>query len=412
LEIFPDQDPISDSARIHVFLVKSLAKQGNERLKSRFDRNVFQCFFTGRQLPLVQLERTFRIKETLNPVHAVWGAIAMVDPANRREFLQNTVAAGTALSWGTGLLAAQKNNDKGVPTRPLGTTGAEVSILCLGGWHLGAAGKEDEQAAIRLVHRALDEGVTFLDNCWDYHNGYSEKLMGRAIHDRRDKFFLMTKNCERDYEGSKRCLDESLKRLQTDHLDLWQFHEMVYDNDPDWVFDKGGMKAALEAQQAGKVRFIGFTGHKDPSIHLKMLHKPYLWASAQMPINICDYFFRSFQHQVLPVCVKQGTGVLGMKSLGGGLQGKIPASGLVTAKECLQFALSRPISSLVCGMLNEKDLDQALSVARNFEPLSLEAERELLAKVEEQSGDGHLELFKTSKDFDGPHHRKQHGFAV
>src|SRR5690606_500250 len=138
-----------------------------------------------------------------------------------------------------------------VPVRPLGKTGVNVSILCLGGWHIGQAGKDDgDQAAIRLMHRALDEGITFFDNCWDYHDGYAEELMGKAIHDRRGKVFLMTKNCERDYEGSMKCLEDSLRRMRTDHLDLWQFHEMVYDNDPDWVFERGGMKAALEAQQA------------------------------------------------------------------------------------------------------------------------------------------------------------------
>jgi aryl-alcohol dehydrogenase-like predicted oxidoreductase len=332
---------------------------------------------------------------------------------NRREFLQTSIAAGSVLALSQNLLAAQRDGGAGIPTRPLGGTGANVSILCLGGWHIGKAGIDDGQdIAIKLMHRALDEGVTFFDNAWDYHDGYSEELMGKAIGDRRDKVFLMTKNCERDYEGSKRCLEESLRRLQTDHLDLWQFHEMVYDNDPEWVFDKGGMKAALEAQGAGKVRFIGFTGHKDPAIHLKMLHKPYRWASAQMPINVCDFFFRSFQHQVVPVCLQQGTGVLGMKSLGGGIDGKIPTSGIVSAKECIHFALSQPVSSLVVGLRNESDLNQALGVARDFRPLSHQQQQEILDKVKDESGDGRHELFKTSKDFDGPYHRKQHGFAV
>ncbi len=332
---------------------------------------------------------------------------------SRRDFLQASVAAGAALSLGSSLLAAQKNDGQAIPVRPLGKTGVDVSILCLGGWHIGQAGKDDgDDATICLMHRCLDEGITFFDNCWDYHDGYAEELMGKAIHDRRDKVFLMTKNCERDYKGSLKCLDDSLRRLRTDCIDLWQFHEMVYDNDPDWVFEQGGMKAALEAQQAGKVRFIGFTGHKDPSIHLKMLHKPYAWASAQMPINVCDYFFRSFQHQVVPECLKQGTAVIGMKSLGGGIQGKIPSSGLVTAKECIAFALSQPISSLVVGLRNERDVNQALEVARNFKPLSLEEQQAVLAKVRDEAGDGRHELFKTSKAFDGPHHRKQHGFSL
>jgi predicted aldo/keto reductase-like oxidoreductase len=332
---------------------------------------------------------------------------------SRRDFLQASVAAGAALSLGSSLLAAQKNDGQAVPVRPLGKTGVDVSILCLGGWHIGQAGKDDgDDAAVRLMHRCIDEGITFFDNCWDYHDGYAEEVMGKAIQDRRDKVFLMTKNCERDYKGSLKCLDDSLRRLRTDVIDLWQFHEMVYDNDPDWVFEQGGMKAALEAQQAGKVRFIGFTGHKDPSIHLKMLHKPYAWASAQMPINVCDYFFRSFQHQVMPECLKQGTAVIGMKSLGGGIQGKIPSSGLVTAKECIAFALSQPISSLVVGLRNERDVNQALEVGRNFKPLTVDEQQALLAKVRDEAGDGRHELFKTSKEFDGPHHRKQHGFKL
>lgn len=332
---------------------------------------------------------------------------------SRRDFLHASVAAGAALSLGSSLLAAQKNDGQAVPVRPLGKTGVDVSILCLGGWHIGQAGKDDgDDAAVRLMHRCIDEGITFFDNCWDYHDGYAEEVMGKAIQDRRDKVFLMTKNCERDYKGSLKCLDDSLRRLRTDVIDLWQFHEMVYDNDPDWVFEQGGMKAALEAQKAGKVKFIGFTGHKDPSIHLKMLHKPYAWASTQMPINVCDYFFRSFQHQVMPECLKQGTAVIGMKSLGGGIQGKIPSSGLVTAKECIAFALSQPISSLVVGLRNERDVNQALEVARNFQPLTVEEQQALLAKVRDEAGDGRHELFKTSKDFDGPHHRKQHGFKL
>ncbi len=332
---------------------------------------------------------------------------------NRRTFLRTGVAAGAALSLGNRLLAAQRSDQGGVPKRPLGKTGVDVSILCLGGWHIGKAAIDDgDAAAIRLMHQALDEGITFFDNAWDYHDGHSEEVMGKAVKDRRDKVFLMTKNCERDYQGSMKDLEQSLQRLQTDHIDLWQFHEMVYDNDPDWVFEKGGMKAALEAQKAGKVRFVGFTGHKDPAIHLKMLHKPYAWASAQMPINVCDYFFRSFQHDVVPECLKVGTGPIGMKSLGGGMQGKIPSSGIATASDCIRFALSQPISSLVVGLRNERDLNQALDVARDFKPLTREEQNALLDKVKDQAGDGRHELFKTSKEFDGPHHRKQHGFAV
>ena len=337
----------------------------------------------------------------------------MPDALNRRTFLQAGAASSAMAGLAGSVLAAQQDQGTGLPTRPLGKSGARVSILCLGGWHIGKAALDDgEAAAIDLMHRAIDNGMTFFDNCWDYHDGYSEEVMGKAIRDRRDKVFLMTKVCNRDYEGAKKNLDDSLKRLQTDHLDLWQFHEMVYDNDPDWVFEQGGIRAALEAQQAGKVKYIGFTGHKDPEIHLKMLNKPHPWDSAQMPINVCDYFFRSFLHRVVPQCHQQNTGVIGMKSLGGGMEGKLPASGAVSARECIHFSLSQPISSLVVGLRNDRDLKQALEVGRDFKPLSHEQQAEILEKVKNAAADGRHELFKTSKEFDGPYHRKQHGFAV
>ena len=222
----------------------------------------------------------------------------------------------------------------------------------------------------------------------------------------------MTKNCERDYDGSMRNLEESLARLQTDYLDLWQFHEMVYDNDPDWVFDKGGMKAALEAQKAGKVRFIGFTGHKDPLIHLKMLNKPYDWDASLMPINILDYHYRSFENEVVPVCLEKNVGVLGMKALGSGSPGIIPSNTGVSAEKCRQYALSQPVASLVCGITSMKDLDQDIAIGRNFKPLSDAEQNELREEVKELAGDGRFELFKSSKAFDGPYHQAQHGFST
>jgi len=338
------------------------------------------------------------------------------DRSTRREFLQAGVAAGVTLTLGEALLAAQKDDGDGLPRRPLGNTGEKVSILCLGGWHIGKAAQEaDEKTAIGLMHRAIDEGMTFFDNCWDYHDGFSEELMGKAIQDRRDKVFLMTKICERDYKGALSNLDDSLRRLKTDRIDLWQFHEMVYDNDPDWVFEKGGIKAALEAQKAGKVRYIGFTGHKDPRIHLKMLDKPHEWATAQMPVNILDYHFRSFANEVIPVCLKKGVGVIGMKSLGGspdGQNGRIVQAKVASAEECIRYSLSQPVASLVVGLRNERDLQQALKVGRGFKPMSEDEMAALRKRTAEVAGDGRHELFKTTKSFDGPHHRKQHGFSV
>jgi predicted aldo/keto reductase-like oxidoreductase len=334
---------------------------------------------------------------------------------SRRDFVKKTTLGASALALSSELLARTSDwQETGMPTRPLGNTGERVSIICLGGWHIGAV--EDKQEAIRLMHMAIDEGMTFFDNAWDYHNGGSELIMGEALKDgKRKDVFLMTKNCNRDYKGSMENLEESLKRMQTDYIDLWQFHEMVYDNDPDWVFEKGGMKAALEAQKAGKVRYIGFTGHKDPSIHLKMINKPYEWASAQMPINIMDAHYRSFQKNVVPVCLEKGIGVIGMKSLGGGggaMSGIIPNSTGIAAEDCIRYALSQPVSSLVCGIRTMDELKQDIAIARGFKAMAKERQEELVNSVKDVAGDGRYELFKSSKNFDGPYHRKQHGFSV
>jgi aryl-alcohol dehydrogenase-like predicted oxidoreductase len=341
--------------------------------------------------------------------------------STRRDFLAASLAGAAVMNLEPGSILAQQDSGSktGIPTRPLGKTGVRVSIVCLGGWHIGRAGRDAGEAeAIRIMHRALDEGITFWDNAWDYHDGYSEELMGRALRGRRDRVFLMTKNCERDYEGSKRDLDDSLRRLGTDRIDLWQFHEMVYDTDPDWVFEKGGFRAAREAVAAGKVRFIGFTGHKDPLIHLKMLARTetmrdFEWASAQMPINLLDAHYRSFQKQVVPQCVKRGIGVIGMKGLAGGHpKGRIPEKGLATAEECRRFSLSLDISSLVCGMISMRDLEQDIAVARGFKPYGAAEQTALLKKVRDEATDGRHELFKSAKTYDGPHHRKQHGFDL
>jgi aryl-alcohol dehydrogenase-like predicted oxidoreductase len=330
--------------------------------------------------------------------------------STRREFLTQTAAAVTLAALADDVLASQQPaSATGLPTRQLGRTGQQVSIVCLGGWHIGSV--KDPAEAIRIMHAALDEGMTFFDNAWDYHDGGSEDVMGRALADgRRSKCFLMTKNCERDYEGSKRCLDESLKRLRTDYVDLWQFHEMVYDSDPDWVFEKGGIKAALEAQKAGKVRHIGFTGHKDPRIHLAMLEKPYEWASSQMPINALDVHYRSFQKHVVPACLKKQVGVIGMKGFGGG-NGILKGAGL-TADEAYRYALSQPVATQVVGLASMEHLKAIVSIARNFTPMSAADQKALTDRVKDVAADGRFELFKSTQMFDGPVHRKQHGFAV
>ena len=334
--------------------------------------------------------------------------------ANRRDFIRTAAAGIAAASLAADVLASQEDSSDGLPKRPLGKTGEKVSILCLGGWHIGAI---EEQLAIRIMHEAIDDGLTFFDNAWDYHDGGSEEVMGKALAGgRRDKVFLMTKNCDRDYKGSLKHLDDSLRRLKTDRIDLWQFHEINYDNDPEWVFEKGGVKAALEAQKAGKVRYIGFTGHKHPEIHMKMLAKAnqdFAWDTAQMPINVMDAHYRSFQKVVVPECNKQGIGVLGMKSLAGGFpKGRLAESAGLSAVDCRRYALSLPISSLVVGIASLEDLKQDLGLARGFTPMPQPEMQKLLAKTRPEAADGRHELFKSTQVFDGPYHKVQHGFTV
>lgn len=333
--------------------------------------------------------------------------------SSRREFFQTFFGSPLAARLAELVLAQTSSSLSGIPTRLLGRTQERVSILALGGWHIGAV--KDKSEAIRIMHAAIDEGITFFDNAWDYHDGRSEEWMGEALASgsRRSKVFLMTKNCERDYHGTLSNLEDSLRRLRTHYVDLWQFHEIVYDNDPDWIIEKGGLSAALEAQKAGKVRYIGFTGHKDPHIHLSMLRKYHLWNTAQMPINVMDTLFRSFQKRVVPVCLLKGVGVIGMKSLAGGFpRGRIPSVSGITAQECIRFALSQPITSLVVGISSMEDLQQNVAIARGFQPMSWPEKKRLLLEVREEATDGRHELYKTTQDFDGPHHRRQHGFSI
>ena len=329
----------------------------------------------------------------------------------RREFLFDAAASALAVgALANEVLASQQPaGSSGLPTRVLGRTGERVSILCLGGWHIGSV--KDPGEAIRIMHTAVDDGLTFFDNCWDYHDGGAEEIMGRALADgRRDKVFLMTKNCERDHAGSMKCLDDSLRRLRTDRIDLWQFHEIIYDNDPDWVFEKGGLKAAIEARKAGKVRYIGFTGHKDPRIHLAMLAKPFAWDACQFPVNVLDLHYRSFQKQVLPSCLKNKVGAIGMKGFGGG--NGIAAQAGLTSSEAYRFALSQPIASQVVGMTTLEQLRDNVALARGFKPLSTAEQAALADRVKPFATDGRFEQFKSTQNFDGPVHRRQHGFSV
>src|SRR5271167_3633553 len=265
-------------------------------------------------------------------------------------------------------MADQDQSAEPIPQRPFGRTGVKVSVLGVGGHHLGDFKTVEE--AIRLVHEAVDAGVTFYDNCWEYWNGRAEDWLGRGLKGRRDKVVLMTKVCThgRGADLAMKMLEESLRRLQTDHLDVWQVHDMAFDNDPELAYAKGGVLEALDkAKKQGKVRFVGFTGHKDPSIHLDMIRRGYLFDTVQMPLNCLDASFRSFEQHVLPEVNKRGIAVLGMKSMGG--TASAVTSGLVKAEEMLRYAMSLPVATTIAGMDSFQVLRQNLRVARGFQPM-------------------------------------------
>lgn len=287
-----------------------------------------------------------------------------------------------------------------IETRPLGNTGERVSCVGIGGYHLGVP---SESEALDIVHRAIDAGITFIDNCWDYHEGESERRVGKALADgKRDKVFLMTKIDGRTYDSARKQIDQSLERLRTDHVDLMQIHEVIRTRDPAWVFENGGAaKALLEAKQAGKVRYVGFTGHKSPAIHLAMLKEAdargFRFDAVQLPLNVMDPHYDSFETHVLPVLLEKRIGVLGMKPLA---SGDILETGLVGAEDCLRYALSLPTSVIITGCDSRAVLDQAIRVARAFEPLTREQRDALLARTKDAGKKGKHEGFKTTARFD------------
>lgn len=300
-------------------------------------------------------------------------------------------------------------NEEQVPRRPLGKTGAYVSALGVGGYHLGSI--KDQKDSNELVSRALAAGINFFDNCWEYHDGVSEERLGAALKGKRDNAFLMTKVCThgRTKDVAMKQLEESLHRLQTDHLDLWQIHEVVYYNDPDMIFaPNGAAEALLEAKKQGKVRFIGFTGHKNPAIHLKMLSHDFPFDTVQMPLNALDGTFKSFEQQVLPEAIKRGIAVLGMKSLGG--SGEIVSHGVLTAEDGLRYAMSLPVATTISGVDSLGVLEQNLRVARGFKPLPENAMQTLRDRARIFAADGRYELFKTSTKYDGKVGREQHHY--
>lgn len=328
---------------------------------------------------------------------------------NRREFIV-TLAAGVAVGNLAGEDGAAGESLVHPPTtrtgdmlyRPLGRTGETVSLVGIGGYHIGNPETDDE--AVRIVRTGVDRGITFMDNCWDYHDGLSEVRMGKALADGyRERVFLMSKIDGRDRKTAAHQIDESLARLRTDRIDLMQVHEVIRLEDPDLVFAPDGAYAALQAAQAaGKVRFIGFTGHKDPLVHLRMLDiaaaNGVRFDAVQMPLNLMDAHFRSFQSDVLPRLVREGIGVLGMKSMGGGL---LLESGLVQPIECLHYAMNLPTSVVITGIDGMELLEQALEAARTFSPLAAERVRDLLQRTRDAALSGRYERFKTGTQFDG-----------
>ncbi len=279
----------------------------------------------------------------------------------------------------------------------------------LGGHHLGAA--QDQATAVEMVHRALDGGITFYDCCWEYNRGKSEDWLGKGLKGQRDKAFLMTKVCShgRDASLATQMLEQSLRRLQTDHLDLWQIHGVSFQNDPDLFIRPGGAAEALtRAKKAGKVRFVGFTGHKDPDIHLAMLNTGFPFDAVQMPLNPFDANFQSFEKKVLPVLVERGIAPLGMKPIGG--HGEPVQKGIFTASELLHYAMSLPVATTITGAVEMPILEQNLGIAQNFQPLSKDAMQALRDRAKPYAGDGHFELYKTSIKFDNPEARIAHDF--
>ncbi|MDZ7957217.1 MAG: aldo/keto reductase [Aulosira sp. DedQUE10] len=318
------------------------------------------------------------------------------------------VAAG--LAGAEGLVSRLSAQNTTAPTqtksgemlyRTLGRTKEKVSVIGLGGHHIGRP--KDEQEGIRLIRTALDRGINFMDNSWDYHNGGSEVRMGKALQDGyRQKAFLMTKIDGRTKDAATKQINDSLKRLQTDRIDLLQHHEIIRMEDPDRIFAPGGaMEAVVEAQKAGKIRYIGFTGHKDPLVHLRMLEvaaqNNFRFDTVQMPLNVMDAHFRSFERQVLPRLVKAGIGVLGMKSMGDQI---ILKSNTVKPIECLHYAMNLPTSTVITGIESMEILNQAFEAVRTFQPMSQEQVRELLNRTREVAAKGQYELFKTSSQFD------------
>jgi predicted aldo/keto reductase-like oxidoreductase len=312
---------------------------------------------------------------------------------SRRDFIQ-TLMTGVLL--GPVVLKTQAASMSAIPTRALGKTGERISIVGFGGWDLGFI---DEKLAVRMMHEGIEAGITFIDNAWEYNRGKSEEVVGKGLKEGnlRDKVFLMTKVCARDYEGAKRHLEDALRRMNTEMIDLVQLHSIQYDGDRERVFDpeNGALRALVEGRKEGKLRYIGFTGHRDPKIHLDMLKMDFEWDAVQMPLNIMDAHYNSFQKQVLPVANQRDIAVLGMKSLVGGFD-RISSRVQVSAELCRHYALSLPVSTLICGMQNFDEMRLMIDMARDFKPLTEDKISEMLDKAALAAKTGETEYYKHS----------------
>jgi aryl-alcohol dehydrogenase-like predicted oxidoreductase len=326
----------------------------------------------------------------------------------RRDFLKSAAAASVTAAVSTNAqttrttASVKRAESPNMIYRELGTTGERVSAIGMGGYHLGKQTEASE--SINLIHAGVDRGITFLDNCWDYNEGISEVRMGQALRNGyREKVFLMTKMDGRTAKEYNKQLEESLSRLRTDTIDLVQFHEIIRMEDPDRIFASGGaIEAAIAAKQAGKIRYIGFTGHKDPAVHLRMLETAqkhsFHFDTVQMPINVMDAHFRSFTNEVMPVALKQGIGILAMKTFGDRF---ILDSNTIQPIEALHYGLTQPVSVVITGIDNMQVLDQAFEAARTFKPLDQAQISSLLARTAAAASEGKFELFKTTAHFDG-----------
>lgn len=342
---------------------------------------------------------------------------------NRRQVLKGVAALGAAFAMGQTLnpkqaLSESKGGTGGpdtktnqIPTRVLGQTGVRVSALALGGGHLGHI--KDERDIVRIVHEAIDSGLTFMDNAWDYSGGRSEEMMGKALKGRRQQTFLMTKVCThgRDKKVGMKQLDQSLRRLNTDYLDLWQIHEVVCPDHPELIFAPGGVaEALLQAKQQGKVRFIGFTGHKDPSIHLNMLEYNFPFDTCQLPLNVFDWTFNSFERRVLPELIRRKIAPIAMKTLCG--NGKPIREKILTVEEALRYALTLPVATVVNGIDSLKHLRQNVDIVRRFTPMTAQEMDALRQRVAGHAEDGQFEYFKTNAQWTCDRHAVEERLKV